>query len=76
MMSDMLDCCGLKCPQPVLKAKKALRNVEVGECLRVLTDDPHALEDLQVFCTQGGHTLVSQTACEEDKTLHVIRKEH
>ena len=75
-MCATLDCCGLKCPQPVLKAKKALKTVVVGQTLEVLTDDPHAIEDLNVFCTQGGHTLVSQTACEEDKTLHVIRKEH
>ena len=48
-MTATLDCCGMKCPQPVLKAKKALKDVEVGEALEVLTDDPHAIEDLKVF---------------------------
>ena len=36
-MTATLDCCGMKCPQPVLKAKKALKDVEVGEALEVLT---------------------------------------
>lgn len=75
-MSDVLDGCGLKCPQPVLKAKKALKTVEVGGELSVLTDDPHAVEDLAVFCRQGGHTLVSQTTDAGGRTLHVIRKAH
>lgn len=75
-MSGVLDCCGMKCPQPVLKTKKALKGVEMGACLQVLTDDPHALEDLKVFCTQGGHTMVSQEPQTGGKTLHVIRKEH
>ena len=75
-MCATLDCCGLKCPQPVLKAKKALKTVVVGETLEVLTDDPHAIEDLNVFCTQGGHTMVSQETDDWGKTRHVIRKEH
>lgn len=75
-MTEILDCCGLKCPQPVLRAKKALKSVGLGECLRVLTDDPHALEDLKVFCAQGGHTLLGQRTDAQGKTLHEIRKEH
>lgn len=75
-MTATLDCCGMKCPQPVLKAKKALKDVEVGEALEVLTDDPHAIEDLKVFCTQCGHTVVSQETDEQGKTRHMIRKEH
>lgn len=75
-MSDVLNCCGMKCPQPVLKAKKALKTIAVGDVLQVLTDDPHAVEDLKVFCTQGGHTLVSQQADAAGRTLHTIRKEH
>lgn len=75
-MSDVLNCCGLKCPQPVLKAKKALKAIEVGQSLRVLTDDPHAVEDLQVFCRQGGHSMLEQQTDAQGQTLHVIRKEH
>ena len=75
-MSEVLDCCGLKCPQPVLKTKKALETVEVGQELQVLTDDPHAIEDLALFCRQGGHTLLEQRADVRGQTLHVIRQEH
>lgn len=75
-MSDVLDCCGLKCPQPVLKAKKALKAIQAGESLRVRTDDPHALEDLRIFCAQGGHTMLRQETDDEGRTLHEIRKEH
>lgn len=75
-MSEVLDCCGLKCPQPVLKAKRALKTIEVGQSLQILTDDPHAIEDLNVFCCQGGHSMLVQQTDAQGKTLHQIRKEH
>lgn len=75
-MSEVLDCCGLKCPQPVLKAKRALKTIEVGQSLQILTDDPHAIEDLNVFCRQGGHSMIVQQTDAQGKTLHQIRKEH
>ena len=55
-----LDARGLKCPLPVLKARKAMKAVPPGGLLRVLATDPNAVEDFQAFCrTTGDHLLES-----------------
>jgi tRNA 2-thiouridine synthesizing protein A len=59
-MSDpiLLDAKGLKCPLPVLKARKALKTVPPGGILRVLATDPGAVKDFEHFCATTGCTLV------------------
>lgn len=54
-----LDCGGLKCPLPVLKAAKALRAAPAGAVLRVLATDPLADLDLRHFCAEAGHDFLS-----------------
>jgi tRNA 2-thiouridine synthesizing protein A len=60
-MSDpvLLDTKGLKCPLPVLKARKALKDVPPGGTLRVLATDPGAVKDFQHFCQTTGCRLVT-----------------
>jgi tRNA 2-thiouridine synthesizing protein A len=53
-----LDVRGLACPQPLLKAKKALHGLEVGEELRVLTTDLSSAMDFETFCRAQGHRLL------------------
>lgn len=52
-----LDARGLKCPLPVLKARKALQALQSGEVLEVLASDPAAPKDLANFCETAGHSL-------------------
>ena len=68
-MSDpvILDTKGLKCPLPVLKARKAMRALPAGGVLRVLATDPGAAKDFEHFCATTGHQLVA--AREEAGTL-------
>ena len=54
----ILDAKGLKCPLPVLRAKKAMREIPVGATLRVLATDPGAIEDFKSFCQTTGNVLV------------------
>lgn len=63
----VLDASGLKCPLPVLKARKAMRDVPVGGVLRVIATDPGALKDFEHFCNTTGHELVARR--EEAGTL-------
>lgn len=55
-----VDAAGLKCPLPILRAKKALAQMESGQVLKVITTDQHAVRDFQAFCAQTGNVLVSQ----------------
>ncbi len=69
----MLDTKGLRCPLPVLKAKKALRDVAAGGILRVLATDPGAVKDFAAFCQTTGNELL-RSAQEEDVFIFDIRK--
>lgn len=74
MAADRLDVRGTKCPLPVLRAKKALTTKESGAVLEILSDDPHAPDDLAVFCRQAGHRLVSHQALADGSVLTTIEK--
>ena len=52
------DFTGLKCPLPVLKARRALKDVPAGEVIVFLVDDPAAPLDFEHFCETTGHQLV------------------
>ena len=55
-----LDACGLNCPLPILKAKKALADMSSGQLLKVIATDAGANRDFQAFAKQTGNTLISQ----------------
>ena len=57
-----LDCVGLLCPVPVIKAGRAVRVVPVGATLEILADDPGAELDLQDWCSANRHELLGQSA--------------
>jgi len=54
----VLDTKGLNCPLPVLKLKKAMKQVPPGGVLQVLTTDPGAVADFEAFCRQTGNQLL------------------
>ena len=58
-MIRRFDARGLKCPLPVLKARRQLKEMAPGEALEVLADDPGAPEDFRHFCATAGHELLS-----------------
>ena len=71
-----LDCEGLLCPLPVLKARKSLRTMRTGQILHVRTTDKMALIDLPHFCTEAGHHYLGATETKTATgpvTTHVIR---
>ena len=53
-----LDLTGLKCPLPVLKARRQISQMAAGERLDVMADDPASPLDFEHFCSTGGHALV------------------
>lgn len=58
MAEHELDTSGLKCPLPVLKAKKALKALPAGDTLRVVATDPGAVADFRHFCEATGDALL------------------
>ena len=68
-----VDTRGLNCPLPILKAKKALADMESGQLLKVLTTDSGSLRDFQAFAKQTGNELVEQQTVGEE-FIHVLRR--
>lgn len=68
-----VDAVGLACPLPILRAKKALAQLESGQRLAVTTTDRHAIRDFQAFCKQSGNTLIDQQQ-NGDVCTHVIAR--
>lgn len=65
MADHVLDTQGLNCPLPILKTKKALKDVPVGGTLEILATDPAADADFQAFCRTTGHELVENSRAGE-----------
>ena len=68
-----VDARGLNCPLPILKAKKALADLESGEVLRIIATDPGSVRDFQAFARQTGNELVEQVTVGSDY-IHLLRR--
>lgn len=70
---EQLDARGLRCPLPILKAKKRLYELRPGEVLRVLADDPGSVKDFQSFSRQTGNELLDLQEL-GDHYLFILRR--
>jgi len=66
-----LDTKGLKCPLPVLKARRAMKELAAGDVLEVLATDPGALKDFRAFCETTGDTLLASRQEGEVYVFHI-----
>lgn len=66
----ILDLRGLRCPHPVLRAKKALKQLPIGSVLILECTDPLTVLDVPHFVNQTGHALQAQ---EQRGSLYVFR---
>ncbi len=58
-MAEVLDCRGLKCPQPVLKVAIKANTLPGGTTLEVQADCSSFPSDIEKWCQDSGHVLVS-----------------
>ncbi len=62
MNEKLLDVRGLKCPMPIIRAKKELQSIGQGEVLKVLATDPGSVLDFQGWAkTNPSFQLVAQS---------------
>ena len=73
MTDSTLDTKGLRCPLPVLRARKAMKSLSAGDVLEIEATDPDSLQDFRAFCETTGHELLESG--EADDVYHFrIRK--
>ncbi|MEM7562431.1 MAG: sulfurtransferase TusA family protein [Pseudomonadota bacterium] len=68
-----LDATGLNCPLPILRAKKALSDMERGQVLKVVSTDQGSVKDFEAFCKQTNNPLLS-SAEEGGKFVFTLKK--
>jgi TusA-related sulfurtransferase len=74
-----VDARGLKCPMPIVKAKKEIDAIPAGEILRVIATDPGSVLDFQGWIKAStSYELVKQEEGQDEqgrKTfVHLVRK--
>jgi len=75
-MSDFtkdLDTSGLNCPMPILRAKKALKELQAGDILRITSTDPGSVKDFESFAKQTGNELLESTT-EGESFIYRLKK--
>ncbi|MCL6561897.1 MAG: sulfurtransferase TusA family protein [Firmicutes bacterium] len=60
----VVDAKGLRCPLPIIKAKKGVESVAVGQVVEVQCTDPGSVADFRAWSQSTGHELIDQR--EED----------
>lgn len=69
----VLDCSGMLCPLPVVKTMKAIKSMEVGQVLKMISTDPGAPPDMQAWSRQTGNDLLEHTEADGKYIFYIKR---
>ncbi len=53
-----LDASGLSCPLPIIKTKKAVDGMKIGEVLKMISTDPGSVSDVKAWAGKTGQELL------------------
>lgn len=70
MATKLLDVKGLNCPSPIIQVKKAMNSLQSGDTLEILSTDPGAVKDFDIFCLATGGQL--KESSEEDGVFRFL----
>jgi tRNA 2-thiouridine synthesizing protein A len=73
-ITKVLDVKGLNCPLPILRAKKALADMDSGQVLKVVATDPGSVNDFAAFCKQTGNPLLSSSESPSEFTFVISKR--
>jgi len=74
MKTIKIDACGLQCPGPIIKLKKAIDEISEGECIEITSTDAGFSRDAEAWCKSTGNTLLSNTSDKGQFTVVVEKK--
>jgi TusA-related sulfurtransferase len=57
-VDQVLDCKGLNCPLPVIKTKKTIEQMALGQVLQMIATDPGSKSDMVAWSKSTGHELL------------------
>lgn len=70
---ETLDCSGLSCPMPIIKTKKAIDGLEVGQVLKMIATDPGSIPDIDAWTSKTGHELLDSEEA-DGKYIFFLKK--
>ena len=70
---QVLDCSGLACPMPIIKTKKAVDGLQVGQVLQMIAADPGSVSDAEAWTKKNGHELPGHQQ-DGDKFIFLIKR--
>jgi len=68
-----LDCSGMACPMPILKTKKAVDSLQIGQILKMIATDPGSSADMDAWTKKTGHELLASEQ-EGSKFIFFIKR--
>ncbi len=71
---QVLNTCGLTCPMPLLKTKKALKGMESAQILEILGNDPGSKNDIPGWGNKGNNEFLGMTDIDDGVTRYFIKK--
>ncbi len=71
--NEVLDAKGLACPMPIVKTKKAMKNLEAGQVIEVQATDKGSTADMKAWADSTGHQYLG-TVEEAEVLKHYLRK--
>lgn len=69
-----LDLRGLHCPMPVLRARKAMRQVGIGTAVVLECTDPLTAIDIPHFVAEAGHELAAAGRAGDVLVYRIVRR--
>jgi len=70
---SVIDCKGLSCPMPIIKVKKAVDSLEIGQILKVEATDPGTKADIPAWAKRTGNEILLMTE-EEGVFIFYLKK--
>ncbi len=71
-----VDCKGLDCPLPVVKTKRAIKKIEIGQVIEMVATDPGVIPDMEAWERQTRHELLAKEDCGDGTYRFLIKKTH
>lgn len=66
-----LDARGLNCPLPILRAKKSINQLAVGNILKIVATDEGSVADFKSFCQQTGNELLDSKKTDGEFVFYI-----
>jgi tRNA 2-thiouridine synthesizing protein A len=70
---QVLDCTGMLCPTPIVNTTKAMKELQAGQILKMISTDAGAPPDIEAWSRQTGNELLLSTVV-DGKFIFFLKK--